>query len=189
MLQHYLDKILPILSSVKDDEEKLAKILSFLEAEILPEIEEEDDTIEIPEKFEAVVDDIAQGLEASMVCHLNLMTLEVEELPKNYLDEILIEDEEGFEIKHTEWEHVLSFEPLDSSEGFRMMVNFARQIDNDQIRGSLLDILDRKKPFANFNYFIHNSKYREDWFAFKNETYKQHVRQQIYWELNKAKEI
>ena len=50
------DKILPILSAIKNDKEKLSRILTFLESEILPEIEN-DDEIEIPEKYHGEVMD------------------------------------------------------------------------------------------------------------------------------------
>jgi len=40
MPHRLLDQILPILSAVRDDKEKLQRILAFLESEILPEIQE-----------------------------------------------------------------------------------------------------------------------------------------------------
>jgi hypothetical protein len=66
------------------------------------------------------------------------------------------------------------------------MEDFAGQIENVKAQNMLVDILNRRKPFAHFNQYIHNSKYREEWFAFKNAAYERHVREQIYVELNKS---
>lgn len=194
-----VDKILPILSAVRDDKEKLQRILHFLETEILPELEEEDDSIAIPPKFEALVRDIAQNISCGLICHLNMDTLETEEYPQNSEMDFWIddEDEEGDEEddedeedgeedmpKYLQWKKVLSFEPLESSESFRIMENFARQLDNAKAQNTLLDILNRRKPFAHFNSYIHNSTYKEAWFAFKNNAYEQHVREIIYATLS-----
>jgi hypothetical protein len=73
-----LDKILSILSAVRNDKEKLARILTFLESEILPVIEGSNNKIEIPSKYEALVHTIADNISAGLICHLNMDTLEVE---------------------------------------------------------------------------------------------------------------
>jgi hypothetical protein len=184
-----VDKILPILSAVKDDKEKLQRILHFLEAEILPELEEEDDSIAIPPKYETLVRDIAQNISCGLICHLNIDTLETEEYPQSSEMDFWEDDEEGEggdgdAPKYLQWENVISFEPLDSSESFRIMENFARQLDNTKAQNSLLDILNGRKPFAHFNSYIHNSTFREAWFAFKNNAYEKHVRAIIYVTLN-----
>lgn len=195
MPHRLLDQILPILSAVRDDKEKLQRILAFLESEILPEIKNDDDKIKIPKKYEALVRNIGQALQVGMHCFLNMDTLELEEIPGHLLEDMwaYLEDDdedrekdEDLELKHINWEHVLTFEPLQSSESFRIMEDFAGQINNAKVQNTLIDILNRRKPFAHFNHYIHNSKYREEWFAFKNAAYERHVREQIYIELNKS---
>jgi hypothetical protein len=185
-----LDKILLVLSSVRNDEEKLLRILSFLESEILPEIEEEDDdAIKLPEKYEEIVHGIADRISAGSVCYLNMDTMEVEDYPAN-IDEEEWEAVTGekLRLEYLQWENVLTFEPLQSSDSFRIMEDFARQIDNSKVQNSLIDILNRRKPFAHFNSYIHNSKYREDWFRFRNNAYEKLVREMIYDKLNEAGE-
>lgn len=191
-----LDQILPILSAVREDKEKLERILAFLESEILPEIEDDSDAIKIPEKYEALVRRIGQSLQVGMHCFLNLDTLEFEEIPEHLLEEMwaYLDDEdedkekdETMELKHINWEHVLRLEPLQSSESFRIMEKFAGQLDNAKVQNTLLDILNRRKPFAHFNQYIHNSDYREQWFAFKDAAYEKNVRDQIYVALNSGK--
>jgi len=179
-----LSRILGILSLIKEDSVMLSKVCAFLEAEIVPELEKED-TIVIPEKYEALVNGIAQSLQIGFICYLNMDSLEVEEIHQDSLDAYRGGmDEEEVSYKHLTWENKLEFEPLHSSEAFRIMEDFASQLDNLKVREILLDILDRKKPFAHFNNFIHHSNYREDWFAFKTSAYEQHVRNQIYLELD-----
>ena len=90
-MQHQLlDQILPILSAVRDDKEKPERIPAFSESEILPEIKEEE--ITIPQKYEALVKDIAQNIVCGLICHLNMDTLETEAYPQN--SEIDLRDEE-----------------------------------------------------------------------------------------------
>ncbi len=184
-----LDQILPILSAVRNDKEKLARILAFLESEILPEIEEEDNEIKIPGKYEALVHTIADSISAGFTCHLNMDSLEVEDYPANVnpeeweasTGEIFVAGS-----KHLEWQNLLSFEPLDSRDSFRIMENFVEQLDNDKVQNTLIDILNKRKPFAHFNSYIHNSKYREDWFKFRITALEKHVREMIDDKLNEA---
>jgi hypothetical protein len=132
---------------------------------------------------------IADNISAGLICHLNMDTLEVEGYPAG-IDPEEWEDATGekFEWKYPEWENVLSFEPSDSSESFRIMENFAEQLYNNKVRNTLIDILNRPKPFAHFNSYIHNSKYRDEWFNFKNANLENHVRQIIYAKLNETRD-
>lgn len=181
---YYLDKILPILSAVRDDTAQLAKILSFLETEILPRIED-DAPIKIPEKFEAKVRAIAQGISAGFVCYLNLETLELEEIPEADRWRLVDDPEvdEAFPVKHREWAQVQQFAPLPSRESFQIMEDFAAQLSNTKVQNRIIDILNNRKPFAHFNHFIHQSPYSENWFAFKDAAYEAHVREAIYDQL------
>lgn len=190
MQQALLDQILPILSAVRDDREKLERIVAFLESEILPEIKEEEGEITIPEKYEAVVNDIAQNMTCGLISHLNMDSLEVEWYHQNeelnFWEEEDEEDEdeenrgEKETFKHRQWEKRLTFHPLESFESFRIMENFAAQVSNPKVQNILTDLLNRRKPFANFNAYIHNADEREDWFKFRDAAYEQRVREAIY---------
>lgn len=189
MLPHsLLDKILLVLSAVRDDEEELFRILSFLESEILPETEN-DNAIKIPGKYEEIVHSIADRISAGSVCYLNVDTMEVEDYPAN-IDEEEWEAITGekYNPEYLQWENVLTFEPLQPSESFRVMEDFVRQINNSKVQNTLIDILNRRKPFAHFNSYIHNSKYKEDWFQFRNNAYEKLVRKMIYDKLNEDDE-
>jgi hypothetical protein len=181
----FIDKILPILSAVKNDKEKLERILAFLESQILPEIKEENNEITIPRKYEVVVHAIADAISAGLICHLNMDTLEIEDYFTGMdTDELEAEAGEKLEPKYLQWKNVLTFEPLESSESFRIMENFATEVENTKVQNILTDILSRRKPFAHFNSYIHNSKYREDRFKFRLTALEKHVRGMIYDKLD-----
>ena len=41
-------------------------------------------------------------------------------------------------------------EPITSHEGYEIMQDFAALEESDEIRSSMFDVLERKKPFLNF---------------------------------------
>src|ERR1035437_642170 len=82
-----LNAILPILHSVKEDEKALQKILDFLEDEIIISVENE---VRLPEKYNRAVKEIADNLNAGMVCFLNPDTLETDELPQEFISKPFI---------------------------------------------------------------------------------------------------
>lgn len=179
--QQLLDEILGILRTVKEDKAELQKILDFLQAEILIE-EDEDDDIVIPAKFLPIVKTIADNLEAGLVCYLNTDTLEIEDIPLEFagdFDEMEMNTgvtEDELDMKHSEWENCIEFYPLESSESFRIMGNFAEQLTDKTLKDKLINALDNRKPFANFNRIIHNSDFRQDWFDFKSLQVQKHVK-------------
>lgn len=59
---------------------------------------------------------------------------------------------------------------MSSNDSFRVMQDFAEQVDDDSIRSMLLEALGRRKPFSNFKDASDSSgDYRELWFAFKDK--------------------
>lgn len=177
--QHLLDQILPILYSVKEDEEKLQKILMFLIDEIY---EEFDESYEIPEKYKEVVKNIAACIDNGFVCFLNPDTLEFSEKP---LDEDI--DPEEFERTTGEkyedhfpdavWEKCIEFKPLESKESFSIMEQFVDEIEDKKLQNKLLFALEHKKPFAHFKQIVENSTYHDYWYKFK-----QHKLEDWVWE-------
>lgn len=180
-----LNRILQILHSVKEDETKLLQILDFLE----DEIDETDIEIEIPERYNDVVKVIATTIGGNMVCYLNLDTLEMEEMPREWADEPWnIESLTGMSIEemnyqYSKWENSIEFEPLNSTEQFRVMERFATQFDDAKIVSRLKGILSDRKPFANLNAFIHNSPCRQKWFDFKQEQLEFYVKEELMAKL------
>lgn len=183
-----LHQILPILHSVKDDEEKLQQILDFLLEEIYEEPEDEE--FVIPEKYRELVRKTAEAIDCGMVCFINPATLEMEDVPKSLLEERFFtenddEDEEDeFDLQHTKWEKCISVEPPESRESFEIMENFIDEVDDKYLQKKLVNALERRHPFANFKNTIENSDYRKAWFAFKQSKLEEYVWRDIEFELN-----
>lgn len=187
-----LNQILPILHSVKDDEEKLQQILDFLLEEIY---EEPDDEMVIPDKYRKLVHDVAESIDCGMICFINPETLEMEDIPKTLLDEGFIfdeeeddeEDDEGnmMSIKHHQWENCITVEPPESSESFRIMEDFVSEIDDKKLQKQLINALSHRRPFANFKHMVEGSQSREEWFAFKRHKLEEYVWRDLSWELEK----
>lgn len=179
-----MNQILPILHSVKDDAEKLQKILDFLEAEIYEEPQED----EIPEKYRKVVHEIAQSIDCGLVCYLNPDTLEMEDVPKELaMDHDEFEDAVGEAwdetFKHGLWERCITVEPRESHESFKIMERFAGQINNQQFAHRLVETLNRKRPFAQFKALVEDSSYRQQWFDFKQSVLERWVWDEISWQI------
>lgn len=188
--QKLLDEILPILYTVKEDPVKLQKILTFLEEEIYEEPEKSDEP-EVPEKFTKVVSEIADSLDAGFVCFLNMKTLETEDIPKEMLhdpedfEDMTGESFESMNFQYPEWEHCMTFEPLESHESFKIMRSFTDSLKDRMLQNRLANALDNHKPFANFKFIIDNSAHRQDWFDFKKHYLENHVKELINLEVEK----
>jgi hypothetical protein len=195
--QQLLDKILPLLHSIKDDEEKLNELLLFMEEELVKEdeieLDEPDFKEKLPEKYRAIVKQLADNLSANFITFFNPDTLELEDIPKSLLDEMMFYDEEEdedeesdeenpFHLKHYKWDKCVEIAPLESHESFEIMENFVNQLKSGRETSQLQQALDGQKPFANFNRVIHNSKYREDWFAFRQKELEKYVIQNYFYE-------
>ncbi len=117
-----------------------------------------------------------------MVCFVNPDTLEMEDVPKNFLEgyygleeEEEEEEEEMLNLKHRKWETCITVEPPESRESFRIMEQFVGQVDDKKLQDKLSNALGNRHPFANFRRLIDNSDYREKWFAFKQSRLEEYV--------------
>jgi hypothetical protein len=185
--QEILDKILRILSTIKEDQGKLQEILTFLENEFyesdgIPQIE-------LPEKYQNAIKDIAESIDSGLVCFLNLDTAETEDFPKEMLDnpeELEAMTGVSFEslnFKHTGWENCVSFDPLESFESFDIMRQFTDSLEDKWLKDKLINALNNKKPFAHFKAIIDNSDYRQNWVDFKKQFMGNYVKELLLLEL------
>ena len=136
------------------------------------------------------------------VCYVNPDTGEVEIMFTNdYLADYGIswddeeEDEEDFthgwqqefhdDIKAQmaridSWRHFIRIEKPDSHESFAIMENFVDEIiPEGKLKKQFYDALSRKHPFSNFNYIVHNCKYRDEWFKFRQNALEEYVKNHI----------
>jgi hypothetical protein len=191
-----LDEILMIIRSVKDDPKELQKILDFLKKEVLdPEEmdEEEDDVVQIPERYNKVVKEIAGSIDAGLVCFLRTDTLEIDDIPYElYSSATLYKMNTGFTLKdfkpkYTHWKKYITIEPMVPNESFKIMEKFVNQLDDSKLKIKLMNALQNRKPFANFKYIIDNSEIRQEWFDFKDKKLQEYVSSMI--EINIPDEL
>lgn len=133
--------------------------------------EEEVDTTEtvnylaqVPVKYHAVVEEIADNMSAQLISFVDPETLEVDAVPQKM--EYVDIDEQVFILDR---EDRIKIEPLDSHDSYEIMENFVAQLPNNREKKRLSDAVNGYKPFANFNRIIHQSEFREKWFKFRQK--------------------
>ncbi|MDP2888366.1 MAG: UPF0158 family protein [Bacteroidota bacterium] len=190
--QQLLNGILPILHSVKEDKEKLQRILDFLLEEIYENpIEEEP---KVPEKYRELVKSIAQNIDCGSVCFINPETLEVEEIPKTMLDDPYEykmhtgTDSDQQTFLHEDWETYIRFDPRESHESFGIMEGFIDQLNDKTLKNKLQNALNNRKPFANFKNIIETSSFRQVWFDYKQGQLEKMVWKELAYELEHLEE-
>ena len=124
----------------------------------------------IPLKKE-VIKEIAEQMDMGFKAYLHRETAELIFVPD--LDQFSGMDLDGWDedlakLKKDKKKFV-EIERMDSSDSFRIMQDFAEQVEDSSIRTVLLEALGRRKPFSQFKDAVDNSgDYREQWFAFKD---------------------
>lgn len=195
--QNKLNQILTHIRAIMDNDEKLTQILEFLETEIVEEetsfiTEDEDCMSQVPEKYRKTIKEIAENMQMSLISYFNPNTMEIESIPKDYYDNFVEEVDEDLysDLKYKEWENCIEIEPLESHESFKIMERFVGRLENvDRKEASYLwRALKGKKPFANFNHQIHNSEYREDWFAFRQKELEGYVAHNYFYDFIKQED-
>lgn len=88
------------------------------------------------------------------------------------------EDEEDEEMEgRPNWENAIEIESLEAFESFEIMQDFVcNELPKGRFQQMMERVLEGRKPFANFNHQIHNSEYREAWFAYRLDRLEAHVK-------------
>ena len=123
--------------------------------------------------------DIAKRLENGYNVYLNKDTGEYRSLPD--VDEFSTDNEFNTDElrKITDhWENYMIFTRMEPWELFEIMEEFLYRVDRD-FQGKLLDALYKTKPFDKFQHLVETSKYRDDWFEFKDQKYTNYVMEQL----------
>jgi hypothetical protein len=156
------------------------------------------------------IHEIAEMIDMGHICYLNCNTGEyIMMLNNEMLAEygIYWEEKENFdpeEAFNQEWEKemykdvkadmdkiyswgltdTIRIEQPESHKGFEFMEQFVDEvIPVGRLKLDFENALSRKHPFGNFNAIVHNCKYREDWFAFKQQALEEYVRKIIRYEM------
>jgi hypothetical protein len=76
--------------------------------------------------------------------------------------------------------NVIRVKKPESHESFEFMERFVDEIiPEGKLKQDFWKALSRTHPFRNFNAIVHNCKYREDWFRFKQMAMEEYVRREI----------
>lgn len=134
------------------------------------------------------IKEIAETIDCGFVCHWNIKSNRLIFIPSN--DEFEYDDSGAWdedikelELNSSEYREI---EQLDSRESFRLMEDFTDELpDNTRIKVTLIEALNKRKPFREFKYAIDNSgEYRQLWFHFKNQKMIEYVKDSIDYIVN-----
>lgn len=133
-----------------------------------------DSEMEIPAKYRELVRNIAENNDVGFVCFVNPDTGEMEDAMPEWLeDPESLEDaaDRDWEEMYTfeKWERVITIDPPESHESFRIMEDFTDYRVTGKLQQLLFDALSRPKPFRNFKNLIDQSEYRQQWFDYKQK--------------------
>ncbi|WP_341904918.1 UPF0158 family protein [Fluviicola taffensis] len=127
------------------------------------------------------VNEIAETLEMGMKCFWCRTTNELVFVPET--DEFSDGEEfyaNEFEKLENNPEMFVEIEAMRSYDAFKVMKDFTERLKDNGLKFQLEDVLSSKKPFQKFKFIIDNSgDYREQWFAFKSEKYREWVMLQV----------
>ena len=149
------------------------------------------------------ISEIAEMIDTSYNCYINSETGEVIFMMNNemlYDNGISWEDDDEPDNDSPDWEkdlysevksdmakidswdfeHTIRIEKPESHESFNIMENFVDEIiPEGRLKQDFWQALSRSHPFRNFNGIVHDCKYREDWFQFKQKSLEEYVRREI----------
>jgi len=114
--------------------------------------------------------DLADNLDCGFRCFIHKKNHEV----VTFMDEDEFSDSDAWEEDinkvFSDRDNYIEVEKMESSDGFEIMEDFLKFVDDNTIKGRLLQALEGRKPFANFKIQIDSSdEYKEKWFAYKRE--------------------
>ena len=88
--------------------------------------------------------------------------------------ESLPEQEELKKEIENNYENFLEIVPIPSSKSYQVMLSFAEQLNIEEIKTRLLNVLNRKKPFNKFkNTLLDFPAIREKWFKYHDAKMKE----------------
>ncbi|MGJ8760418.1 MAG: UPF0158 family protein [Polaribacter sp.] len=131
-----------------------------------------------------IIREIAQELDCGSDCYYNLKTNEIIAIPdfSQVFDEEEFKEAFGEALEKLE-QHKTDFikiKSLESFESFKIMEDFAAQLNDLNFKIELQAILQRQKPFQNFKHQIDQSNFRQNWFDFKQHELEKIVAKRLH---------
>jgi len=93
-------------------------------------------------------------------------------------------------IDSWDFKDTICIEKPETREAFKFMECFVDEvIPEGKLKQDFWRALSRSHPFRNFNAIVHDCKYREDWFGFKQNAMEEYVREEIGCRYNEEDEV
>ena len=119
------------------------------------------------------IQDITGDIEMGLSVYIHKENHNLISIHDDYDPMMTGEEDPDFDEIQENRDDYFCIEKMGSSEGFRVMSGFAKNIKNRKTREKLFEILERRSPFRNFRAEVESDpKYRTDWFV--TDHYKGH---------------
>jgi len=137
-------------------------------------------------KIKIIIKEIAENHDCGMNAFIHKHTLKTIFIPSEFNYDL--GDYEEFyqnDLKEIEenFHFILKLEPPNSTQSFSIMETFTNNLFDGQLKNSLINAINRRRPFANFNHIIHNSESKEDWFKHKTRELEKRVKLELEHKL------
>lgn len=127
--------------------------------------------------------DISEALQCGMRIFVNKETYEIREVldwEDSFSDDSFWVEE--MKIIEREWKDYAVITKMESYDAFKVMKEFADEVEDQQLQRVLINTLNRRSPFANFKAEVESSTHRQRWFDFRDARNIEYVKRQLEFE-------
>jgi len=126
------------------------------------------------------INEIAELLDSGLLCFIHRENGIIESHP-DHMDHMadLEPWQDIIDKIELDFDNYIKIQKMDSSQSFRVMVDFIDTVDAPDLKKQLERILNRPKPFRYFKHEIDESDYRQEWFDFKHKMIMNWVTEQL----------
>jgi hypothetical protein len=129
------------------------------------------------------IKEIAEQLDCGFRCFWNRKTGELIFIPntERHPDMDIEAWSDELELLDSDFDDYQEIDQLEPSDSFKIMEDFVYTLDDsNKLKSSLIEALNKRKPFKEFKFVIDNSgKYRQMWFDFKNQELQKWVQNKL----------
>ena len=124
------------------------------------------------------ISELAEELDCGFMIYLNTETEEIKTILDSKFDIDEYWQKELDEIENN-WNNFIRIKKPESYEDFKIMEKFINEVKDFQLKLSLKNTLQMKRPFAKFKSLIDQSEYRLKWFAFREKKYIEYLCEEL----------
>ncbi len=188
------DNVIPhditqMLIPIKNDKNKLLRVLNFLENEIIEKNEDKDEC-EVVRDYQPLITEIIESVENGFTVYLNPETMQIDQVEESTIFDMEEFEEQNddlldeYEMDYMRWDNYIKFEPFTPDDYNMLMEDFIHSLDDISLANELEDILSIEESYDEFYKIINTSDInREKWENFKKKTLENNVRSQLLGEL------